>query len=104
MFTPSHTAEVVSTSTDGRRATTVSASVDANPALPDYYQDDPATNAAVENPDFSYDLGDTSWIPGAFEPEPDGITLIRSKRYENSVHINSYTTTHWLTGLIRISP
>ncbi|KAJ7713447.1 hypothetical protein DFH07DRAFT_785927 [Mycena maculata] len=56
---------------DGRRATTISAVVNTVPNVPDYYQDDPATNAALEERRFRVD---------------DGINFDdEKKRYENSV-------------------
>ncbi|KAJ7740190.1 hypothetical protein DFH07DRAFT_870303 [Mycena maculata] len=87
MFTHQpHIAEVVSVSQDGQRANTSSEVVRTTATVPDYYQDDAATNAALESADFSYDLGDDSLIPESYEPEDDGIAMTgRKKRYENSV-------------------
>lgn len=85
MFEVAHTAEVISTSADGHRANTTSGLVHAPHETPAYHQDDPATNAARENHDFSYDLGDMSFAPEISEPVNDGIALTPQKRYENSV-------------------
>ncbi|KAJ7828551.1 hypothetical protein B0H14DRAFT_3718702 [Mycena olivaceomarginata] len=45
--------------------------------------EDFGTNAAVEDTDFSYDLGDSALVPEIQEPASDGIILKR-KVYENS--------------------
>ncbi|KAJ7102032.1 hypothetical protein C8R44DRAFT_747053 [Mycena epipterygia] len=76
--------EVVSVSSDGCHANTVSGTVHTGSETPVYYQDDAATNAALEKLNFSYDLGDTSFVPETSEPANDGIALMRRKRYENS--------------------
>ncbi|KAJ7242525.1 hypothetical protein C8J57DRAFT_1526216 [Mycena rebaudengoi] len=52
--------------------------------VPAYFQDDPATNAAVEATDFSYTLHDDS-LPAEEEELPaDGIAFQARKRYQNS--------------------
>ncbi|KAJ7474959.1 hypothetical protein FB451DRAFT_1397828 [Mycena latifolia] len=85
MFSVGNTAEVVFTSSDGRRAHTTSALLDAQPEVQPYHKDDFATNAARESKDFSYDLGDTSLIPEHSKPANDGIVWTApKKRYENS--------------------
>ncbi|KAJ7510757.1 hypothetical protein B0H11DRAFT_2215501 [Mycena galericulata] len=47
---------IIMPSGDGRRVNTISEGVSTTPEVPAYYQDDAATNAAVESEDFSYDL------------------------------------------------
>jgi hypothetical protein len=58
-----HIAEVITFSADGCRGTATPAVVHIQPdisGIPFYYQEDAATNAALEAADFSYNLGDTS--------------------------------------------
>jgi hypothetical protein len=73
-------------SANGRTASASSHVVDTLPSMPEYMQEDLATNAAVENWDFSYDLGDTTLLAEVQPSQDDGIQL-KSKRkvYENSV-------------------
>jgi hypothetical protein len=73
-------------SNDGRQATTQHGIIDPPRAVPDYYEDDPTTNAAVEDADFSYTLNDESLPPEEEEPAVDGIAYKeKKKRNENSV-------------------
>ncbi|KAJ7483686.1 hypothetical protein B0H11DRAFT_1914569 [Mycena galericulata] len=102
-----HTAEVVSVSADGRRANATSKAVDTQPGVPSYYQDDAATNAAVESGDFSYNLSDTGLFPEVQLPENDGIILTSSKRkvYENSDYPMKTWETHmdeYLDEMLRL--
>jgi hypothetical protein len=79
---------VVSVSANGRSATARAHVVDTEASIPDYVQEDAATNAAVENWDFSYDLGDTTLVGEVQAPADDGIVLRSKKRvYENSVRV-----------------
>ncbi|KAJ7800107.1 hypothetical protein B0H14DRAFT_2616469 [Mycena olivaceomarginata] len=62
-------------------ATVVRVSNDGRP----YYQEDPATNAALEARDFDYAMGDTSLDLEEQAPEDDGISVrVKAKRYKNS--------------------
>ncbi|KAJ6528208.1 hypothetical protein B0H19DRAFT_1275002 [Mycena capillaripes] len=80
-----HIAEVVSISANGRTATSTVHVVETGSSMPDYIQEDLATNAAVEHWDFSYDLGDTSLQPEVQPPETDGISMTSKKKvYDNS--------------------
>jgi hypothetical protein len=80
-----HFAEVVSTSSNGRTASSTSRPVDAHPSLPDYSQEDLTTNAAVKSWEFGYDLGDTTLEPEVQVPTDDGIPKPKRKVYDNSV-------------------
>ncbi|KAJ7055405.1 hypothetical protein C8F01DRAFT_1258577 [Mycena amicta] len=64
-----HLGQVVSTSASGRTATVHAHVVNTQPraAIPSYIQEDVETNAAVENWDFSYDLGDTTLLSEVYE-------------------------------------
>ncbi|KAJ7493553.1 hypothetical protein FB451DRAFT_1387723 [Mycena latifolia] len=85
MFSVAYTAEVISHSEDGRRANTIFDEVITAPEPPAHFLEDHATNAARESANFSYDLGDTSWIPVPEEPSMDGIVMTGPrKHYENS--------------------
>jgi hypothetical protein len=90
-----HFAEVVSVSANGCRGTARAHVVNTEPSIPDYVQEDAATNAAIENWEFSYDLGDTALVGEVQAPEDDGIVL-RSKKqvYENSVCVNEIRWCH----------
>jgi hypothetical protein len=56
------------------------------PTAPTYFAEDLATNAAVESPDFTYDMGNDSLAPEQEPPESDGISVrVKAKRYANSV-------------------
>jgi hypothetical protein len=80
-----HTSSVVETSEDGRRITERIRFIQERPEVPAYFQDDPVTNAAVEDEDFSYTLHDDS-LPAQEDDLPtDGIAFQARKRYENSV-------------------
>jgi hypothetical protein len=84
-----HFAKVISVSSNGRNATARAHVVNTEPRIPDYVQEDAATNAAVENWEFSYDLGDTTLVGEVQVPVNDGIVLKSKKKvYENSVRIN----------------
>ncbi|KAK7027577.1 CxC2 domain-containing protein [Favolaschia claudopus] len=65
---------------------TVSAPVDRLASIPDYFEEDPQTNAVFESSDFGYDLGDDSLAAEEQGPETDGISVQRgkAKRYTNS--------------------
>ncbi|KAJ6447896.1 hypothetical protein C8R45DRAFT_1115651 [Mycena sanguinolenta] len=64
-----HLSEIVSISADGRRGTaTLAVVAQSQQEVPSYYQEDTATNAAMEAADFSYDLGDTSLLVEEQEP------------------------------------
>ncbi|KAF8198796.1 hypothetical protein K438DRAFT_1759449 [Mycena galopus ATCC 62051] len=78
-----HIGQIVTMSTNGRRANTSAHPVNMVPSVPVFTAEDINTNAAVESLDFSYDLGDTSLHGELQEPETDGIKLKR-KVYENS--------------------
>lgn len=87
-----HLSSVIGTSRDGRRAVQHTSFIDARLPIPDYHQDDPKTNAAVEAVDFSYDLGDNSLPPDMEPPDTAGIDLQKNKkkkRNENSVILTS---------------
>jgi hypothetical protein len=80
-------ASVVRVSNDGRcvldRATPA---FRTQPKAPTYFAEDLATNAAVESPDFMYDIGDDSLAPEQEPPESDGISVhVKAKCYANSV-------------------
>ncbi|KAF8146729.1 hypothetical protein K438DRAFT_2092496 [Mycena galopus ATCC 62051] len=79
-----HKSEVLSISADGRRGTTTSAIVHTHPEIPAYYQEDAATNAALEAEEFSYSMGDMT-LP-VEEQEPDDLppSAAKRKRYDNS--------------------
>ncbi|KAJ7767527.1 hypothetical protein DFH07DRAFT_769622 [Mycena maculata] len=79
-----HVAQVVATSADGRRVVTNTTAVNTTPPVPDYYQEDPATNAALDNMDFGYGMGDDSVHPEVQDEPVDGISFQKPKRYENS--------------------
>ncbi|KAJ7055520.1 hypothetical protein C8F01DRAFT_1087830 [Mycena amicta] len=83
-----HLGQVVSTSANGRTATAHAHVVATQPraAIPSYIQEDIQTSAAVEDWDFSYDLGDTTLLGEVQGPETDGIVLTTKKKkvYENS--------------------
>jgi hypothetical protein len=90
-----HFAEVVSVSANRRSATTRAHPVDTQPGLPDYVQEDFTTNAAVENWEFSYDLGDTTLLGEVQTPANDGIELKSKKKvYENSVRLDGLRSSH----------
>jgi hypothetical protein len=57
-----HFAQVVSVSANGRNASAPAHVIPTEPTLSAYNQEDIVTNAAVENWDFSYDLGDTALV------------------------------------------
>jgi hypothetical protein len=80
-------ASVVRVSNDGRRI--LDRPVPVNPVLaatPSYFEEDATTNAALDAPDFSYDLGDDSLAQEEQGPELDGISVqVKAKRYANSV-------------------
>jgi hypothetical protein len=80
-------ASVVRISNDGGhvldRATPV---LCTGPTAPTYFAEDLATNAAVDLPDFTYDMGDNSLAPEPEPPESDGISVrVKAKCYTNSV-------------------
>ncbi|KAJ7763723.1 hypothetical protein B0H16DRAFT_1661737 [Mycena metata] len=84
-----HTSEVLSTSGDGRRAAATPAIVYTHPEPPSYHQDDAATNAALENFDFSYSMGDFSLPVEEQPPELTAANLAaaaarKKKQKENS--------------------
>ncbi|KAJ6517558.1 hypothetical protein DFH09DRAFT_1332356 [Mycena vulgaris] len=82
-----HTSEVfLGSSRDGRRPNTIEEVVDTAPQIPDYWQDDSTTNAAVEGDDFNYHIGDNTLFPEFPDPSSaGGITMTaKKKRYENS--------------------
>ncbi|KAF8182181.1 hypothetical protein K438DRAFT_1975719 [Mycena galopus ATCC 62051] len=78
-----HIGEVVSVSANGCTAATHTHVVSSEPSVPEYFQEDVITNAALEDFDFSYDLGDTALLGETQEPETDGIQMKR-KVYQNS--------------------
>ncbi|KAJ7754658.1 hypothetical protein DFH07DRAFT_868558 [Mycena maculata] len=99
-----HRSSVIQTSADGRRAVERTSNIDVQPGVPDYYQDDLQTNAAVEADDFSYGLGDDSLPPEVQGPSMDGIELQgkKKKRTENS----TWATNHrdeYLDEVIRLN-
>ncbi|KAJ7661813.1 hypothetical protein B0H17DRAFT_1185128 [Mycena rosella] len=55
-----HTSQVVATLSDGRRGLGMPTIVNTSRQQPSYFQEDPATNAALEAEDFSYIMGDQS--------------------------------------------
>jgi hypothetical protein len=90
-----HFAEVVSVSANGRFATTRAHPVDTEPGVADYVQEDFATNAAVENWEFSYDLGDTTLLGEVQAPANNGIVLKSKKKvYVNSVRVDHLRSIH----------
>lgn len=86
------TASVVRVSADGRRVIDHPVTVDRGaPALPAYFAEDVSTNAGLDAPEFSYDMGDESLAPEVQEPEADGISVtVKPKRYVNSVRCCLY--------------
>jgi hypothetical protein len=57
-------------------------------SVPSYFQEDYSTNAAVDDPDFGYDLGDTTLLAEVQDTDSDGIILkSRRKVYKNSVRL-----------------
>ncbi|KAJ6542872.1 hypothetical protein B0H19DRAFT_1268077 [Mycena capillaripes] len=80
-----HFGQVVSVSASGRSVTAPAHTLQTQPTVPSYFEEDFQTNAAVESVDFSYDLGDTSLVGEVQEPASDGI-ILKSKRkvYQNS--------------------
>ncbi|KAF8174535.1 hypothetical protein K438DRAFT_1908885 [Mycena galopus ATCC 62051] len=78
-----HVATLFSVSDNGRRVMERSHAFSTFPIAPPYAQEDIITSAAIENWDFSYDLGDTSLHPEVQEPAASGVVLKR-KVYENS--------------------
>jgi hypothetical protein len=80
-------ASVVRVSNDGRRVLDRATPVlRTGPTAPTYFAEDLATNAAVESPDFTYDMGDDSLAPELEPPESDSISVrVKAKRYTNSV-------------------
>ncbi|KAF8162287.1 hypothetical protein K438DRAFT_1775989 [Mycena galopus ATCC 62051] len=74
-----HASEVLSISADGRRGTAIPAVVQTREPPPSYYQEDAATNAALEAADFSYSMGDLS-LP----PEEQQVPVQKRKQYVNS--------------------
>ncbi|KAJ7859269.1 hypothetical protein B0H13DRAFT_2356157 [Mycena leptocephala] len=87
-----HTSEVfLGASADGRRAIRSVLPVLATPNIPlaqpgsEYYQEDLATNAALESHDFNYTMGDISLQPEIQELSSNEILFTgKKKRYENS--------------------
>ncbi|KAJ7129684.1 hypothetical protein C8R44DRAFT_872918 [Mycena epipterygia] len=77
-----HLGSVVSTSANGRRITESSAPIDVQAERDEsYYQEDIATNAALEDANFRWDLGDMSLpaeVPEA-DPIADGISFKKKK-------------------------
>lgn len=81
-------ASVVRISNDGRRAIAHSGPVDRvlADATPVHFEEDLATNAALDAADFGYGMGDDSLAAEEQEPEADGISVrVKAKRYTNSV-------------------
>jgi hypothetical protein len=90
-----HFAEVVSVSANARSAMARAHIVDTEASIPDYVQEDAATNTAIENWEFSYDLGDTTLVGEVQAPADNGIVLRSKKRvYENWVRINKTLWCH----------
>ncbi|KAJ7834666.1 hypothetical protein B0H13DRAFT_1913969 [Mycena leptocephala] len=80
-------ASVVRVSNDGRRAFEQPVAVDRALAAgtPAYFQEDLATNAALDAEDFGYGMGDTSLPPEEQGTDADGISVrVKAKRYQNS--------------------
>ncbi|KAJ7623110.1 hypothetical protein DFH06DRAFT_1142895 [Mycena polygramma] len=80
-------ASVVRVSGDGRRASEQTVPVDRlrPPTIPGHFEEDMATNAALEAEDFGYDMGDHSLPAEEQGPAEDGISVcVKAKRYENS--------------------
>lgn len=77
-----HTSEILGVSSDGRRTAPTAGIVHTQSEAPSYYQEDTATNAALENADFSYGMGDMS-LP--VEEQIHVIPPVKKKRYDNSV-------------------
>jgi hypothetical protein len=95
-----HFAEVVSISANSRSATARAHIVDTEASIPDYVQEDAATNAAIKNWEFSYDLGDTTLVREVQASADNGIVLRSKKRvYENSVCVNKTLVPYLLISL-----
>jgi len=71
-----HLGSFISVSLDGLRASEVSVALDVNNATPAYHQEDILTNAALEDANFRWDLGDMS-LPtdDPVDPVADGISF-----------------------------
>lgn len=69
-------------SNDGRRALQNSVPMDRAPQMaPTHFQEDLATNAALDGADFDYLMGDTSLAAEEQGPENDGISVrVKAKR------------------------
>ncbi|KAJ7842077.1 hypothetical protein B0H13DRAFT_2239393 [Mycena leptocephala] len=82
-------AGVVRISADRRCAIENSAPVEhIFPATPAYFEEDTATNAALDAPDFGYTMGDDTLDQEEQGPELDGIFVrLKPKRYQNSTWV-----------------
>ncbi|KAF7372003.1 CxC2 domain-containing protein [Mycena venus] len=76
-----HFVQVVSVSANGRNASVPAYVIPTEPTLSVYNQEYMVTNAAVENWDFSYDLGDTALVGEIQTPQSDGIVFTSRKDY-----------------------
>lgn len=92
------TASVVRVSANGRRVLEQAVPVERVGATPAYFQEDLATNFALDATDFDYEMGDTSLRPEEQAPESDGISVrVEAKRYQNSVRF--FRVASFLSGL-----
>ncbi|KAJ7863880.1 hypothetical protein B0H13DRAFT_1899409 [Mycena leptocephala] len=86
-------AEVLSASADGRRAAATSATVHPQPEVPSHFQEDWATNAALEAADFSYTMGNTTLEVEEQNPEAAAETLASVKRKRDN---SAYPMKAWM--------